>query len=113
MKADAHALAWLRIEHRALGLEVSALRVNFEHGLRSLCEWIGNFHIAAKKTQLGNASRCASGHALFCDFGCPSKWKPWSSTPFIFHEVTPNGSCGILSLVGLVGAKIMAKMRRK
>ncbi len=103
MKADAHALAWLRIKHRTLGLEIFALRVNLEHGLRSLFERIGNFHIAAKKTQLGYPPRRAPGRALFRDFGCRSEWKPWSLAPFIFHEVTPESSCGILSLVGQIG----------
>jgi hypothetical protein len=101
LKADAHALGCVRVEHASLGLEIPALGVDFEDNLGSLWPRIGHFHVATVKAQLGHARRDASLRSFFKDFNGPNEWKPGNSAPLIFHVFTPDGSGGILPLVGL------------
>jgi hypothetical protein len=99
LKANAHALVRLRIEHCSVGLEVPSFCMGFEEDLRSLGPRIGHFHIATVETQLGQAGRNAGGRAFLKNLGRRREWKPGSSAPLVFHECPPDGSGGILSFV--------------
>ena len=100
MKANSHTLAWLRIENRALRLEMPSFGIDLKQGHQPLSERTSHFHIATVETQLRDTGGYAGGRAFFNNFGRRAKWISGSSSPLIFHEFLPVGSCGILSLVG-------------
>jgi hypothetical protein len=120
LKANAHALAWVRVEHAALGLKKSALLVDLEDNLGSSWPRIGHFHVASVKAQFSHTGGDAGLRPFFKDLDRRDERIPGSSAPLVFHEFTPDGSCGILSLVGQVrgqnkgqnGAKVGEKVMR-
>ena len=79
--------------------------VDLEDNLGSYWPRIGHFHVATVKAQLSHTRGDAGLCSFFKDLDRRDERIPGSSAPLVFHEFTPDGSGGILSLVGQVGGQ--------
>ena len=68
MKANAHALALVRIKHAPLGLEESALLIDLEDDLGSSWPRVGHFHVATVKAQFRHTRIDAGLRPFLKDF---------------------------------------------